>query len=82
MTSIAKKIPYFAGTLFFAVAALTSVIHGGGLVTAFSRGMVAGFVAACFTGLLSYIIFSEKLPEAKAPPGMEELEEKFKIKRP
>ncbi len=82
MTTFAKKIPYFVALLFFSVAALTSVIKGAGFVTAFLRGLVAGGVSSVFAAILSYIVFSEKLPEAKAPPGLEELEDKFKIKKP
>jgi uncharacterized membrane protein (DUF485 family) len=80
MTSVAKKIPFVTAVLFFSVAGFTTLLKGGGILTAVTRGLVAGFVSIIFTSLMTYIVFSEKLPEAKAPPGLEELEEEFKSK--
>jgi uncharacterized membrane protein YfcA len=80
MTSIAKKIPSITALLFFAVAALASVVKGGGIVTAVSRGILAGAVSWIFASLLAYIIFSEKIPEAKAPAGLEDLEKEYQSK--
>ena len=80
MTTMAKKIPYITAILFFSVAALASTIKGGGLVTAVSRGLVAGAVSWVFAALSAYIMFSEKLPEAKAPPELEGLEDKYRPK--
>lgn len=80
MTSIAKKIPYITASLFFSVAAFASVYKGGGPTIAITHGILAGFVAWIFASLLSYVIFSEQIPEAKAPTGLEELEKEFQSK--
>lgn len=80
MTTISKKIPAVTAALFFSVAALASTIKGGGLATALARGLVAGGISWVLAALLSYIIFSEKMPEAKGPAGLGGLEEKYRSK--
>ncbi|MBI3795141.1 MAG: hypothetical protein HY280_10525 [Nitrospinae bacterium] len=80
MTSVAKKIPYLTAVLFFSVAGFLTLFRGGEITTAVTRGMLAGFIAYVFAALLAYITFSEKIPEAKAPEGLEELEYQFRSK--
>lgn len=80
MTTISKKIPYVTAALFFSSAALASILKGGGLATALAHGLVAGGISWVLAALLSYVIFSEKMPEAKAPVGLGGLEEKYRSK--
>ncbi len=80
MTTISKKTPHVTAALFFSVAALASTLKGGGLATALTRGVIAGGISWVLAALLSYVIFSEKIPEAKAPAGLEGLEEKYRSK--
>ncbi|MBI3582200.1 MAG: hypothetical protein HY098_09055 [Nitrospinae bacterium] len=80
MTTISKKIPNVTAALFFSTAALASTLKGGGLATALMNGLVAGAISWVLAALLSYVIFSEKIPEAKAPAGLEDLEEKYRTK--
>ncbi len=80
MTSLAKKIPVGVGLLLFGVAACVAMLKGAGLPTAMIRGIIAGVIGALFALFPAYLIFSEPLPQPKAPPGLENLEEQFKPK--
>lgn len=80
MTSLAKKIPVAAGLLLFGVAACVAMLKGAELPTALFRGIIAGAVGTLFAWFPAYLIFAEPLPEPKAPPGMEHIDEKFKTK--
>ena len=79
-TSTAKKLPYLVAILFFGVSGTVSMLKGGGAIYAAERGAVAAVVAWVLSSLLTYVIFSENLPEAKAPAGMEDVEKEFRTK--
>ncbi len=78
MTSLAKKIPVAVGVLLFGIAALVATVRGAELPTALLRGFIAGGIGILFAWFPAYLIFSDPLPQAKAPQGLERLDEKFK----
>lgn len=80
MTTLAKKIPVAVGLLLFGVAACVAMLKGAELSTAIIRGIIAGAVGTLFAWLPAYLIFAGPLPQPKAPPGLEYMEEKFKPK--
>ncbi|MBI5178547.1 MAG: hypothetical protein HZA04_04750 [Nitrospinae bacterium] len=80
MSTVIKKIPLALAGIFFAVAALVSMFKGAEVETAVLRGLVAGGVSIPFTWPLAYVLFSEKLPQATPPPGLEDLAKKFEAK--
>lgn len=73
MTSYIKKLPVAMGLLFFAVGCSSAVFGGSDISTALFRGVVAAVPAALFSALLGYILFYEKLPEAKVPEELARL---------
>lgn len=71
MTTYIMKMPLAIGMMFFAVAGLSAVVNGAGIISAILRGALAGSVSMIFAGLLAYAVFYQKIPEAEVPADIE-----------